>query len=65
MTELQDEERRNQLKWQVKLGESLVSEETKQDILKSRAMAEYEYKVKLELKINNFIFIYKSNFFLF
>ena len=45
VTELEDEERRNQLKWQVKLGETLVDEETRQDILRSRANAEYEYKV--------------------
>lgn len=47
VTELEDEERRNQLKWQVKLGENLVDEETKQDILRSRANAEYEYKLSI------------------
>lgn len=47
VTELEDEERRNQLKWQVKLGESLVDEETRQDILRSRANAEYEYKLSV------------------
>lgn len=47
VTELEDEERRNQLKWQVKLGESLVNSETKKDILQSRAKAEYEYKLAI------------------
>lgn len=47
VTELEDEERRNQLKWQVKLGESLVDSETKKDILQSRAKAEYEYKLAI------------------
>ena len=50
--ELEDEERRNQLKWQVKLGESLVDEETRQDILTSRAQAEYEYKVEFCMNLN-------------
>ena len=45
MNDLEDEERKNQLKWQVKLGESPVDSETREDILVSRAKAEYEYKV--------------------
>lgn len=45
VTELEDEERRNQLKWQVKLGESLIDEQARQDILASRAQAVYDYKV--------------------
>lgn len=45
VNELEDEERKNQLKWQVKLGESPVDPETREDILASRAKAEYEYKV--------------------
>jgi len=45
VTELEDEERRNQLKWQVKLGESLVDADTRRDILQSRAKAEYEYRL--------------------
>ena len=47
MIELEDEERRNQLKWQVKLGENLVDDATKEDILKSRAKAEFEYKLSI------------------
>lgn len=47
VTELEDEERRNQLKWQVKLGESLVDTETRKDILQSRSKAEYEYKLSV------------------
>ena len=47
VAELEDEERRNQLKWQVKLGESLVDAETRRDILQSRAKAEYEYKLSV------------------
>jgi hypothetical protein len=43
--ELEDEERRNQLKWQVKLGETTIDAQSKQDILMSRAQAEYRYKV--------------------
>lgn len=46
VNELQEEERKNQLKWQVKLGESPVDPEIREDILISRAKAEYEYKVK-------------------
>ena len=45
VTELEDEERRNQLKWQVKLGESLIDVQARQDILASRAQAVYDYKV--------------------
>lgn len=45
VNDLEDEERKNQLKWQVKLGESPVDPEIKEDILVSRAKAEYEYKV--------------------
>ena len=45
VNELEDEERRNQLKWQVKLGESIIDEQTRQEILSSRAQAVYEYKV--------------------
>lgn len=45
VTELEDEERRNQLKWQVKLGESLIDDQARQEILTSRAQAVYDYKV--------------------
>lgn len=45
VNELEDEERRNQLKWQVKLGESPIDSFTKEDILRSRAQAEYDYRV--------------------
>lgn len=45
VTELEDEERRNQLKWQVKLGESLIDDQSRDEILMSRAQAVYEYKV--------------------
>ena len=51
VTELEDEERRNQLKWQVKLGESLVDNATRKDILQSRAKAEYEYKLSCGVHI--------------
>lgn len=47
VTELEDEERRNQLKWQVKLGESLIDQETINDILNSRAKAEQTYKLSV------------------
>ncbi len=47
VTELEDEERRNQLKWQVKLGESLVNMNTRKDIIHSRAKADYEYRVSV------------------
>ncbi len=47
MLDLEDEERKNQLKWQVKLGENTIDAETKEDILKSRAQAEYEYKLSI------------------
>lgn len=47
VNELEEEERKNQLKWQVKLGESPVDPEIREDILASRAKAEYEYKVKI------------------
>ena len=47
VTELEDEERRNQLKWQVKLGETSIDDEAREDILKSRARAEYEYKLSM------------------
>jgi hypothetical protein len=46
--ELEDEERRNQLKWQVKLGETSIDHQSKQEILMSRAQAEYQYKVVLK-----------------
>ena len=49
VNELEDEERRNQLKWQVKLGESPIDEFTKEDILRSRAQAEYDYRVSKSL----------------
>jgi hypothetical protein len=45
--ELEDEERKNQLKWQVKLGETLIDDQAKLDILSSRARAVYEYQVSL------------------
>ena len=45
--ELEDEERRNQLKWQVKLGENMIDAETREDILRSRAQAEYEYRLSI------------------
>lgn len=51
VTELEDEERRNQLKWQVKLGETTVDPEVREDILQSRTKAEYEYKVTQTLII--------------
>ena len=43
--ELEDEERRNQLKWQVKLGETSIDYQSRQEIQMSRAQAEYQYKV--------------------
>ena len=45
--ELEDEERKNQLKWQVKLGETLIDDVAKEEILKSRARAVYEYQVSV------------------
>ncbi|CAF0716214.1 unnamed protein product [Brachionus calyciflorus] len=47
VNELEDEERKNQLKWQVKLGESPVDPETREDILLSRARAYYEYQLSI------------------
>jgi hypothetical protein len=44
---LEDEERKNQLKWQVKLGEVTIDNEAREDILKSRAQAEYEYRLSI------------------
>ena len=52
VNELEDEERRNQLKWQVKLGESIIDEQTRQEILASRAQAVYEYKVLIISSFN-------------
>jgi hypothetical protein len=43
---LEDEERKNQLKWQVKLGENSIEYQAKQDILLSRTQAEHRYKVR-------------------
>ena len=45
--ELEDEERRNQLKWQVKLGETSIDPQSKQEILMSRAQAEHQYKLSI------------------
>jgi hypothetical protein len=47
VVELEDEERRNQLKWQVKLGETSIDPQSKEEILISRAQAEYQYKLAL------------------
>jgi hypothetical protein len=47
VNELEDEERKNQLKWQVKLGETLIDEKAKNDILRSRAQAVYEYQLSI------------------
>ena len=48
VTELEDEERRKQLKWQVKLGETSIEDKAKGDILESRAKAVYEYQVQIK-----------------
>jgi hypothetical protein len=42
---LEDEERKNQLKWQVKLGENSIDYHAKQDIILCRTQAEQRYKV--------------------
>jgi hypothetical protein len=47
VNDLENEERKNQLKWQIKLGENLIDDETREDILRSRAQAEYEYKLSI------------------
>ena len=57
VTELEDEERRNQLKWQVKLGETSIENRAREEILESRAKAVYEYQLSvgvpfLEQEIN-------------
>lgn len=45
--ELEDEERRNQLKWQVKIGDTSIDNQTRADILASRSKAEYEYRLSI------------------
>ena len=45
--ELEDEERRNQLKWQVKLGETSIDPQSREEILISRTQAEYQYRLSL------------------
>lgn len=45
VTELEDEERRNQLKWQVNLGENSIDDRVRKEILQSRANAVYEYQL--------------------
>jgi hypothetical protein len=42
--ELEDEERKNKLKWQVKLGESMIDEKISEEILTYRNKAMDEYK---------------------
>lgn len=51
--DLEDEERKNQLKWQVKLGEDPIDEATRQDILNSRAQADYEYRLSIGVPFLN------------
>jgi hypothetical protein len=57
VNDLEDEERRNQLKWQVKLGETRIDEQSRQDILASRAQAVYDYKVF----VDNFFLLLNKN----
>lgn len=45
VTDLENEERKNQLKWQVKLGEELIDAQTREDILSARSKAEHAYHV--------------------
>ena len=45
MNDLENEERKNQLKWQVKLGEELIDAQTRDDILIARSKAEHAYHV--------------------
>ena len=45
VNDLENEERKNQLKWQVKLGEELIDAQTREEILIARSKAEHAYHV--------------------